>query len=157
MDYLDIGFDISRIEERPVAIVWIGLFLMSVALFIDDLYPASSTGSRRVSLTAGLIGAAFLLTYWFWKNKLIFLKAGDEILVVLQDRKSKAILDEIDKFRKAKYLELLGKREYAEDEGNRQRLIAWLLEKRVINEQEAGVLLTDARTSRVDMGGNAVH
>lgn len=139
VDYADVSFDPRRITERYSSYLYVGLVLFGVgALLGVFIY---STEERISGFNYAVIGLIFLVAYFVQRKEYALLSAGNDVLVILGDKQSKPILDEIDRLRKTRFLEILRRPDFLEDEVKRRGLIAWLVERRVISDHEADDLL----------------
>ena len=150
VDYADISFDISRVEERAPKYLVIGILIFFGDSLLDEFYPNLPIGDRPLFYTLKLLSVVFLVAYFMVKIKSVLLTAGNEVLIVHDDRHSAAILDEIGKRRKAAFLGMFRRPEFVADEEKRHLLATWLVEKQVIEQHEADMLVTGLEAGHVE-------
>jgi hypothetical protein len=148
MDYADIAFERRRVMERYSAHLYVGLVLFGVGALLGALI--YETENRLSGFNYAVIGLIFLVAYFIQRKEYVVLTAGNDVIVVLTDRNSTAILGEIDRLRKARFLEILRRPDLMEDEIRRRGLIAWLLERGALTDQEGDALLKGREAPQSD-------
>ncbi len=140
--------------ERYSAYLYVGLVLFGVGGLLGAFI--YSTEDRISGFNYAVIGLIFLVAYFVQKKEYVVLTAGNDMLLVLGGENSQTILDEIGRLRKARFFEILRRPDFADDEAKRRSLVAWLLERRAVTEQEADALLKGLEPPRPDPG-KVVH
>ncbi len=143
VDYANISFESRRIVERQVPYFYVGLILAGVGgLFGAFVY---STEGRLSAFNYAILGVLLLVGYFVHVKTYVMLDAGSETLLVLGGRHERTILDEIDRRRKASYLEMLRRPDLESDEARRRALIQWMTERGVVSKPEADALIAEHR------------
>jgi hypothetical protein len=138
VDYADIAFEERRVMERYSAYLYVGLVLFGLGALLGAFIYESE--GRLSGFNYAVIGLIFLIAYFVQRKEYVVLTAGNDVIVALIDRNSKTIADEITRLRKARYLEVLRRPDLLEDEIKRRGLIAWLLERGALTQEEADAL-----------------
>ncbi len=134
VDYSEIPIVPKRIEERYPSFLYFGLVVFAVGLILGAFI--YSTEEKLSGFTFALWGALFLACYFLQRNVFKVFYVGQDTLLVLGGKKEEEIISEINAHRKVRFLELLQRQDFVLDEVKRQGLISWLLEHRVISEDE---------------------
>ncbi len=117
------------------------------------------TEQRLSGFNYAIFGLALLVAYFVQRKEYVLLTAGNDLMMVLGDKKTETILGEIDRARRARFLELLRRPDFIDDEAKRRCLVAYLLERQVVTNQEADDLLKgrDIVSSSGPADGKVVH
>jgi len=157
VDYSDISFDVHRITERYSAYLYVGLVLFGVGGLLGAVI--YETEQRISGFNYAIFGLALLVAYVIQRKEYVLLAAGSDLMMVLGDKKTEIILNEIDRARRDRFLELLRRSDFIDDESKRHSLIAHLVERQVITDQEAENLLKgqDVILTSNTTDGKSVH
>jgi hypothetical protein len=139
VDYADIGADLKFVEERHSAYLYVGLILFGVGSLLGAFI--YSTENKISGFSWAIIGIVFLVAYFVQRRKIIIIQTPREALIVLGGRNQAEILSQIDKGRKARFLQILERPDLLHDEAKRNGLIAALREQRIFSEEEASALI----------------
>ena len=157
VDYADISLDTRRITERYSAYLYVGLVLFGVGGLLGAFI--YETEQRLSGFNYAVFGLALLVAYFFQRKEYVLLTAGNDLMMVLGDKKTETILGEIDRARRSRFLELLRRSDFIDDEAKRRGLVAYLVERQVVTNDEAEDLLKgpDVVLSSGPTGGKIVH
>jgi hypothetical protein len=139
IDYADISFDTRRITERYSSYLYMGLVLFGVGGLLGAFI--YETEQRFSGFNYAVFGLVLLVAYFVQRKEYLLLMAGNDLMMVLGDKKTEVILSEIDRARRTRFLELLRRPDFIEDEAKRRGLVIYLLERQVFSNQEAEDLL----------------
>lgn len=157
VDYADIGFETRRITERYATYLYVGLVLFGVGGLLGGcIY---ETEQRLSGFNYAIFGLALLIAYFMQRKEYVFLGTGSDPVIVLGDGKTSTILSEINCARRARFLELLRRADFIDDEVKRRSLVAFLLEKKIFTNQEVEDLLKGREvTASIDVSNsNIIH
>jgi hypothetical protein len=157
IDYADISFDTRRITERYSSYLYVGLVLLGVGGLLGAFI--YETEQRLSGFNYAVFGLALLVAYFVQRKEYLLLTAGNDLMMVLGDKKTEAILSEIDRARRARFLELLRRTDFIDDEAKRRGLVAYLVERQVFSNQEAEDILkgNDLPSPNSPTDGKVVH
>lgn len=157
VDYADVSPDERRITERYPSFLIFGLIVFAVGVLLGGFIYESE--NRFSGFGFALWGVIFLVFYFLQRKEYVILSAGNDTIVVLGGKNGETILREIASARRVRFLELLRRSDFLEDEVKRKGLISWLVERQIVSNQEAEELLEGAEVvgSEVSRGIKAIH
>ena len=139
IDYADISFDTRRITERYSSYFYVGLVLIGVGGLLGAFI--YETEQRFSGFNYAMFGLALLVAYFLQRKEYLLLTAGNDLMMILGDKQTDVILSEIDRARRARFLEILRRPDFVDDEAKRHGLVTYLVERQVFSTQEAEDLL----------------
>ena len=138
IDYADISVDSTRVEERRSSYLYVGLILFGLGTILGAyIY---ETEQRISEFNYAIWGVICLIAYFVERRKYIIFSVGSDPLIVLNDAKAPEIISKIEQHRKERFVELLRRADFVADEPKRQGLVSWLIERRVLSEDELSSL-----------------
>lgn len=138
IDYADISVDSSQIEERRSSYLYIGLVLFGLGSILGAYI--LETEQRISGFNYAAWGLIFLVAYFVERKKYIVFAVGSDPLIVLNDKRAPEIISQIDQHRKERFVEFLQRPDFIADEQKRQGLVSWLIDRRVLSEDEIAAL-----------------
>ena len=134
IDYADISPEKSIVEERKSAYLYIGLIVFGVGSILGSyIY---SVENRISGFNYAFIGLIFLISYFIEKRHFVLLLAGSDVIVILQNKITDQVLQEIDQRRKSRFLDILNRSEFANDKEKLHNFITTLIDNGIFSEQD---------------------
>lgn len=152
IDYADISVDSRQIEERRSSYLYIGLVLFGLGSILGAYI--LETEQRISGFNYAIWGVIFLIAYFVERKKYVVFSVVNDPLIVLNDKKAPEIISQIEQHRKERFIELLQRSDFIADEQKRQGLVSWLVERRVLSEDEIAALTP---ASGVQTNGPRLH
>ena len=139
VDYADMSPDVKAVEERHASYLYFGLVLFGVGLILGAyIY---ETENRWSGINWAVMGLILLIAYFVETKKLSIVHTSREFLVVLCGGDHDRILLELHERRKRRFLQVLARPDFQNDESKRASLIGTLRDQRIFSEEEANALL----------------
>ena len=139
VDYADMSPDVKAVEERHASYLYFGLVLFGVGLILGAyIY---ETENRWSGINWAVMGLILLIAYFVETKKLSIVHTSREFLVVLCGGDHDRILLELHERRKRRFLQVLARQDFQNDESKRASLISTLRDQRIFSEEEANALL----------------